>query len=448
MISRAGALFLVVALISIARLYPLGDWFGSHAGTAMSLGFVMLCGYLAGDLMSRVHLPKITGYLFAGMIIGPYGGGVIPRDTVQDFLLINQIALALIALTAGGEFHLASMGQRWKAILSITFSQTGMIFILGTLTAFLIVNQISLLAHWPAASRWGMALVMGMIMVSQSPATTIALITETRSSGVTTETALGVAILLDVIVIILFTSVLMAVRILESGTANIEWNQLAALFQELAFSITAGVLAGIVLSFYLKRIRVDPVLFVLAFCYLVSEGSKTVHLDSLLVCLTAGVWVTNASRQGEELIKTIEQGSLAVYVIFFCVTGAALDLATLLRVWPVALLLVVLRTAYIVFSTYLGVLIARETYPSSGTVWMVFVPQAGVSLGLVALLGKQGLPWAAPVQTLIIGCIALNQIVGPILMKYALDQSGEAGKGRERRRPKENLKPASLNTAA
>ncbi len=448
MISRAGALFLLMALVSITRLYPLGDWSGTHGVTAMSLGFVMLSGYLVGEVFSWIRLPKLSGYLFTGLLIGPHAAGLVTPDAVEDLSLINQIALSLIALTAGGEVHFSSLRKRLRGIFCITGIQIVLVFILGTLASYGIVSRLDLFAALPAASRWGIALVMGMITVSQSPAVGIAIITETRSSGPCTETALGVIVLIDVLVIILFTGVLMIAGILERSASAAEWSQIGVLLAEITWSLAAGVLAGFLISFYLKHIRVEPLLFTLAYCYLISEAAKVIHLDALLISLMAGVWVTNASRRGEELIDTITRGSLVIYVIFFCVTGAQLNLFVLSQVWPVAVLLVILRLIYVALSTGLGLKLSRATVPSPATFWMTFVPQGGVSLGLVASLTKLDLPWAAPVQTLIVGCIALNQIIGPVLMKYALDQAGETGKGRERCPAKENLKPVSSDTAA
>lgn len=448
MISRTGALFLLVALISIARLYPLGDWSGAHGVTAMSLGFVMLCGYLAGEMFSWIQLPKLSGYLFTGLLIGPCAAGLVTTATAEDLSLINQIALSLIALTAGGEVHFSSMRKRLSSIFCITGIQIVLMFTLGTLASYGIVSRMDLFAGLPAASRWGIALVMGMITVSQSPAIGIAIITETRSSGPCTETALGVIVLVDVLVIILFTGVLMIAGILERGASAVEWSQIGILLAEITWSLAAGVLAGFVISFYLKHIRVEPLLFTLAYCYLVSEASKVIHLDALLVNLMAGVWVTNASQQGEELIKTITRGSLVVYVIFFCVTGAHLNLFVLSRVWMVVLLLVVLRMIYIALSTGLALKLSRATVPSPATFWMAFVPQAGVSLGLAALLRKQPYPWAADVATLVVAWIAINELIGPVMIQYALDQTGETGKRRDRDRAKESLKPVSSDRAA
>ncbi|MBN2328822.1 MAG: cation:proton antiporter [Candidatus Omnitrophica bacterium] len=423
---RLSALFIVFALVLIVRLYPYGELSEVQGAKAFSLGFVVLTGYLLGEILAPIRLPRITGYLLAGMLIGPYALKIVSKESVKDFLLIDQIALTLIALTAGGELRLANLKRCWKGIISITLNQTVWVFLWGTFTTYILVSYAPIFAPLSTQAKWGISLVIGVIAIAQSPSTTIAIITETRASGLSSDLALGVAVVKDVIVITLFTCVLMALGMMDQGLEALEWEKLLRLGEELLLSIGVGVLAGIALSFYLAKVKVDPILFLLAFCYLVSAGSQSFHLDALLVCVTAGVWVTNASSQGRELIKTIEESSLIIYVIFFCVAGASLNLNALADMWILALLLVVLRMASLAFSTWIGAYLSGISLKSLKTYWMVFLPQAGVSLGLAALLNREGLSWAPAVKTLVVACIAVNQIIGPILMKYALIKSGDA----------------------
>jgi Kef-type K+ transport system membrane component KefB len=212
---------------------------------------------------------------------------------------------------------------------------------------------------------------------------------------------------------------------LEQGVKHIEWRQFMALGGEIVFSILAGIIAGIGISLYLKYINLNRLLFVLAFSYLISVGSKTLHLDPILVCVFAGSWVTNASKRGKELIEMIEKGSLIIYVIFFFVAGASLNLVALRDMKWIALALVAIRNFYLAITTWAGVKVSKVPIPSPWTYWMAFIPQAGVSLGLLAILMRKGFEWAPILYTLTLACVALNQIIGPITLKYALQKTGE-----------------------
>ncbi|MEW6234689.1 MAG: cation:proton antiporter [Candidatus Omnitrophota bacterium] len=427
--SRSIAFFIMAALILIVRQYPFPLGESGIGGMAVALGGVILAAYLAGEILSRLRLPRISGYLFTGMALGPYIGGFLTNDMIRDFSLIDQIALALIALSAGGELRFASIRQRWRGIAYITLAQTISLFLAGAAVFFVIIHWLPFLSSLSFRGRLAASAIFGVISVAQSPSSTIAVITETRSSGKATEAILGVAVVKDVLVIVLFTALIPLVKISEQG-GSFEWGFLGELAEELVFSCGAGLLAGWMISQYLKMIRIDAILFVLAFCYLVSEGSKTLHLDTLIICIIAGFWVTNASKQGKDLIETIENSSLIVYVIFFCIAGASLNLAALALAWAATIVLVLARMLAMAGSTWIGIRLSRDIYPSASSLWTAFLAQAGVSLGLVTILQREGISWGADLKTIVVTVIAVNQIVGPIALKFALQRSGETGKHR------------------
>ncbi len=422
--TKLAAFLLMLVLVLIVRQYP---WHtvSSHTGAmAISLGLVILGGYLFGEILLPLKLPRISGYLFMGMILGPYSSGLLSHEMIGDFRLIDQVALALIALSAGGELHLSSIKKRLRGITLITLSQTVCIFLLTTLSFYFITSWIPFLADLNWSSKLAAAMVVSVISIAQSPATTIAIITETKSSGISTETILGVAVIKDVLVIVLFAILISVVKAIELGS-GFELDFISNLGTELGISFGAGILAGWIISLYLKYIKENPVLFVLAFCYFVSEGSKTFHLDTLIICIVAGFWVTNASKKGKELIEMIEGSSLIIFVIFFCITGALLDLQALQAAWELTLLLIALRMLYLYLSTLGATYISQDTYPSPGSMWMAFIPQAGVSLGLITILQREGISWGEELKTIIVATIAMNQIIGPITMKFALQRAGE-----------------------
>jgi Kef-type K+ transport system membrane component KefB len=423
MLIRLCAFFIMLALAWITQFYPYGS--NSASRTVIALGFVILAGYLLGEILVKIRLPRVSGYLFAGMLFGPYIGGILTIQTVHDLALIDTIALSLIALSAGGELHLSSLKKGWKGILGIMFAQVVGILPMAGLFFYFMATTFHFMGDIPQTSLISAAMVFGVIAISQSPSITIAIITETRSSGFATDTVLSVSVIIDVLVISLFTIVMTLIGLLEQGQSDIEWGVYLALGAELVFSILAGILAGIGISIYLKYVNANRVLFVLAFSYLVSVTCKPLHLDPILVCVFAGTWVTNASKKGHELIEMIEKGSLIIYVIFFCVAGAALNLTALVEMKWIALALVVARMAFLAITTWSGVKISGIPIPTTGSFWMAFMPQAGVSLGLIAILNKKGFAWAPTMYTLMLACIALNQIIGPITLKYALQKTGE-----------------------
>ncbi|MDX9754993.1 MAG: cation:proton antiporter [bacterium] len=421
---RIGAFLILLVLTGIVQLYPFSSQTGASE-TVWALGFVLLAGFLLGELVIHLRLPRVSGYLFAGILFGPYIGGILEQDAVEDLVLINGIALSLIALSAGGELHLAALKKGWRQIAAIVGFQFLGIFLLAGSFFYLAVVYFPFWQGFTAMDRLCVALVFGVIAVGQSPALTIAIITETRASGPITDLTLGVAIIKDVCVITLFTIVMTAVGILQGGMEAFRWSQFGALGRELFFSMLAGAGLGVGISQFLRWFNQNRIFFLLAVSYLVSVGCKTFHLDLILVCVFAGAWVTNASKRGEELIAMIEEGALLIYVIFFCVAGASLNLQAVLDMKWIALLLVGMRMLFVATATTGGVFFARIPVPSVSTYWMAFLPQAGVSLGLISIVSREPYDWVPILYTLVVACIALNQIIGPIAMKYALSKTGE-----------------------
>ncbi len=198
---------------------------------------------------------------------------------------------------------------------------------------------------------------------------------------------------------------------------------LGKISEEIFLSFGAGIVAGILVSLYLKYIQTDPVLFILAFSYLISEAAKNFHLDTLIICITAGFWVTNASNRGKALIEMIEKIALLIYVVFFCLTGASLNLAALSSALFITIFLVAARMVFLYLSTSIGLRVSGESIRSPNTLWMAFLPQAGVSLGLITILQLENIQWGENLKTIVVAVIAVNQIIGPITLKYALQQS-------------------------
>lgn len=416
---------MILALMGIARLYP---WVLDEAGAGrltLSLGLVILAGYLLGEIGADFKLPRITGYLLAGMLLGPHLSGLLSKEFLGNIALIDQIALALIALSAGGELYVSSLKARWKGIAVITLFQAVLVLLGGAAAFYWISGSLPFLSAADTTGRLAAALVFGVIAIAQSPATTIAVITESRASGPFTETVLGITVIKDVLVIVLFTLLVPLVKMMELSQEGMDFGIVWNLGGEIVLSAAAGVAAGWGISFYLKHIRKDPVLFILAFCFLVSEGSKTFHLDTLIVCIMAGAWVANTSERGETMIKMIEQSSLIVYVVFFTITGALLDLNALYACFGVALFLTLARMGAMYAATTPAAWISGERHASIHTLWMAFLAQAGVSLGLVTILAREGISWGRELQTIVVAVIAMNQIAGPILLKYALKKTGE-----------------------
>ncbi|MEJ2634201.1 MAG: cation:proton antiporter [Calditrichia bacterium] len=403
------------------------------SASMMALGFTLIAAYLIGKTVMRLQLPKITGYILAGILAGPYVTDLLSVPVVRNLQLIDNIALSLIALTAGGEFRYKTIKKQMKTIGSTILWQVIIVLLTFVIFIFLYQNHISFLAHKPLNVVLGVALIFGSLAIAKSPATTIAIITESRAKGKFTDFVLGVTVFKDIVVVLVFSIVISFAKPMILPETPLHFTYLFNVFLEIILSIIVGFAAGLLILFYLKYVGKQTVLFLLGFILLGIELSRMFHLEVILLFMVAGFFVQNFSNAGGKLISAIEGGSLPIFVIFFAIAGASLNFPVFLENWFLAVLIVGLRMLSTYEGTYIGARLTGGSREVQNYGWMGFIGQAGLTLGL-AVLVKQNLPGiiGESIATLIIASIAINQIVGPVMFRYSLVKVGETGVNRRR----------------
>lgn len=431
-----GVIVFVVLLCLIYIVHAI-DVFHFHAygdEAIMVLGFVLLCSWLTGRLTARLRMPMINGYLLAGLFFGPYVLGALSAQlslfspaTIEQLSLIDGLALGIIAFTAGGELRLRELRTRLKSIFSITSFQSLIVFIGVFALLVLLAPYLPLTAGRPLSFAIAVALLLGMSAVANSPSTTIAVITEMGARGPLTTLMLSVTMLKDVIVLILFSLGIVLARILIAPESGFDVQILLLIVWEVIGSLGIGLLLGLVLSLYINYIGRELPILVLTVSYLATYLGEAAHLSGILVCMAAGFYVENFSDYGERLITAIEKHSLPIFIVFFTVAGAKIDIPALRAMGVVALLLVGSRLFFTFLGTYMGSRFSGGDRNERRLGWMGFIGQAGVTLSLALIIERIIPDIGGQLSTLIIAAIAVNQIIGPILLRLVLVRSGEAG---------------------
>jgi Kef-type K+ transport system membrane component KefB len=392
----------------------------------MALGFTLIGAYLLAKILKKLRLPKITGYIIAGIITGPFFINLLSVPVVKNLQLIDNIALSLIALTAGGEFKYKKVKNQMSTIVSAIFWQ--IIVVMAGFVGFVILysKNISFIANASYSVVLGTALLIGALSVAKSPATTIAIITETKAKGPFTDFILAVTVFKDIIIVLLFSITLSIAKPLILEATDIQLDYFFHIVFEILLSIALGVVIGAIILFYLKYVGQQRVLFLLGLILFGIELSSFLPIKIILLFMVAGFFVQNFSDLGSELIDVIEEGSLPIFVIFFTIAGASLNLPIFIKNWLLALVVVILRLITTFMGTYIGGKLTGSTTAIQRYGWMGFVGQAGLSLGLASLTkqtisGSVGLG----ISTIIVASITINQIIGPILLRYAFGKVGE-----------------------
>ncbi|MBU1169272.1 MAG: cation:proton antiporter [Proteobacteria bacterium] len=414
---------------------------GSQSSSGLiniSFGFILLFAYVFAHLLKTLKLPLITGYIFAGILAGPYVSAFLSEEMLGHFQFIDDLALSFIAMSAGGELHLKTLSNRRFVIFLNVFFQ--ILIISGLVYYFVLAcspyfDFTRLLA--PGQIK-ALAILLGVIAIARSPASTIAIINETCASGVFTETVLGVTVIKDVLIIIIFTIALSFTKIVVAGTGSMDYNLINILLGEILISILLGVVSGKIIASYIKRVGRDIAVFVILFGFGITKLSLwlpsfmeglfhvSFHFEPLLICISTGFTIQNFSTSGDRFMRSIDKVALPIYLLFFSLAGASLDLGALGVCWPLAVTFACVRILGVFMSTWLAGRINNDPPLFNRHAWMAYITQAGVAIGLAQIAARQFPEIGDYLSTVVLAVISVNQIIGPILFKRVLYIVGEA----------------------
>jgi Kef-type K+ transport system membrane component KefB len=434
-------LFLLVGFAFWIKIMDRESYWQQAGLTTFSLGFILLSAYTTAQILRIAGLPLISGYIFVGILAGPYMTGFLTHDMVSRFRLVDDLALSFIALTAGGTLHLQFLRKRGKAILINIFLQTLFAFTLVFLSFFFMSNRLSLMPNLTEAQIMVLACLLGVIAVARSPSSAIAIINECRASGMFTTTVLGVTVAIDVLIIIMFTLAMAVSEIIMGAGTAVDFRLITGLTLAVAGSLALGIVLGKGISLYIGKVGHDLSLFLLFFAFSVFKAclwfnqfmeahfAVSLHLEPLLICISAGFTVQNFSKYGYIFMEAMERFALPIFVLFFSIAGASLNLDALLMTWPLAAFLVIIRTLGIFGSTWVAGILNRDSSQHRRIAWMAYITQAGVAIGLAQLAQRRFPELGVYLTTLVLAVITINQVVGPITFKIALKKAGEVEQG-------------------
>lgn len=400
---------------------------------------IALAAKQVGAFFVKVGLPQISGFLFTGIIAGPFVLGLIPVEATKNLRFVDELSLAFIAFAAGTELYLRDLRSRFTSIRWVTFGLVVSTFTVGSLAVLMLADFIPFMRAMPATHRIAVAILAGAILVARSPSSAIAVVNELRAKGPFTKTVLGVTVTMDIVVIALF-SVNSSIADALLTDLSFDLIFIILLASELLMSLVAGYALGKVLQFILSRpinriLKTGMILLAGYGVFVLSalirhvsheQLSFEVLLEPLLICMIGSFLTTNYSNYRTEFMKILHDIGLPIYIAFFTLTGASLALDILVKVWPIALTLFFVRLGAIFIGSFSGGVLAGDPMSYNRISWMSYITQAGVGLGLAKEVAVQFPEWGTALATIIISIIVLNQIVGPPLFKWAIHLVGEA----------------------
>jgi Kef-type K+ transport system membrane component KefB len=433
--NRVFVLFLVTAAALLLMNLELGQ--DKENSPVFILGIILLVAYCFGYLLEKIGLPRIVGYILAGLFMGPFFLNIYTFSEIEDLNFVNNLVLAFIAFSAGGELRLVNIRRVLKTIVYLISGISVVIFLGITLTVFVLSSSMPFMSHLSFPIRLAISAIFGTIAVARSPSSAIAIISETKAKGPYTDIVLSVSVAMDVFIIILFAVTLSLAQVFISGNGGMNLSFLFSLLAEIAAAFFLGYLLGKFIVFLIEKVHVEFPIVIIAMGFVVIEFShllgsylSEVHhigleLEPLLICMAAGFTVQNFSKHGENFLHRMDRVSLPIYIAFFALTGAGIDLNVLRTGWLLGLTIFLVRLLSIYLGSYLSGRIAKSEPKIYKNVWLGFITQAGVSLGLLAEVSRR-LPDIGPsIQTILVATIIMNQLIGPVAFKFGLKRVGE-----------------------
>ena len=405
--------------------------------TLLSVSIAMLAGLLMTRVFKKWHLPAVTAYLVAGVLIGPFclgalgieGLGFASEEAVSRLSLVSEVALAFIAFSIGNEFRLDDLKK--------TGRQATIIGVFQALVAALVVDVVLIGLHFimPDKITIAQALTLGAIATATAPAATLMVVREYKARGPLTDLLLPIVALDDAVGLVVFAVSFGVAKSLVSGTVDLI-SILVNPIVEIVLSLALGAFLGWVLTQLEKLFNsnTNRLNMTIAFVFLTAAlsmlsfqiGPVHVGFSSLLVCMMLGTVFCNLCPLSHDLMEKSDKWTSPLFALFFVVSGAELQLSVFADVAVVGIGLL-----YIIFRSlgkYYGAGWSAGWTKCSPEICkylgITLLPQAGVALGM-CLTAKQMGPQGDLIRNIILFSVLIYELFGPMATKWALTKAGD-----------------------
>ena len=423
--TRLLAIALVIAAVLGVRLIGASGTIEPPT-TALALGFTLILALVTGEFLRHFRLPRLSGYLLFGVLIGPYLGNVITGPMAGQLQTINGIATALIAFIAGLTLNFERIGRRISGITRMLAATLGVAMLGLFAVTWLAWAWLPVAPEATGLPKIAMAALVVIIVISFSPTMTAAVISETGARGRLSDLVLAMVVLADLAVLVLFSLAMQFARGVLSEGAGANVNIIVQLAWEIGGAAAFGCLVGALFALYLRYVAREVTLVLLGVCAVLSQVGAAQRFEPLVAAVAAGLVIQNvAVPQGDALKVAIQRGALPVLVVFFVSVGTSLRLDALVATGFVAIALVAARLILIRLGVAAGLRLSGVDRQSGVYVWTGLISQAGITVGLASVLAAEFPTWGRQVQILLIALIAIDELLGPPFFRVGLSRAGE-----------------------
>ena len=404
----------------------------------LSLSISLLAGLLLSRLAKLLKLPAVTAYLVAGIVVGPYclgafkvdGLGFTSMENVEQFSILCDVALGFIAFSIGNEFRLSQLKKIGK--------QATIVGILQAVFTTLLVDAALILLHFAMPEQLPLeaAIVLGAIASATAPAATLMVVKQYKAKGPVTEMLLPVVALDDAVGLVLFAISFGIAKALGVGNVDIISvlvNPLLEVILSLALGSAMGALFHFCERFFHSRSKRLSVSIAFVFMTIalsmvkIEIGRVEIAFSSLLACMMLGTIFCNICDFSEELMARVDRWTAPLFVLFFVLSGAELELSvfTNVMVLVIGLVYILARSA----GKYTGAFLSSKWVNCDEKIvkylGITLLPQAGVALGMAMKSEALGGDIGILISNITLFAVLIYELVGPMLTKLALMKSGD-----------------------
>lgn len=397
---------------------------------------------IAGLLMSRpakkMHLPAVTAYLVAGLLIGPFclgalnipGIGFSSLENVKGFSVLTQVALGFIAFSMGNEFRLTQLKAMGTKAITIGIAQA--------VITTLVVDAVLIGLHFlfPEMISLSAAIILGAIASATAPAATLMVVKQYKADGPLTRLLMLVVAIDDAVGLLLFSVSFGIASALESGAVNlidVAVKPLLEIVLSLGLGAVMGLLLNLLETFFhsrSKRMALSVTFVILSVGLSMLEfqaGPVHIKFSLLLVCMMTGTVFCNVCETSDELMDRVENWTVPLHVLFFVISGAELNLKILAN--PVTLIVGIVYILSRSAGKYLGAFGSCKTVKCAPAITkhlgITLLPQAGVALGMALQVSEKLASVGELVQNVVLFSVLVYELIGPALTKRSLLKAGE-----------------------
>lgn len=382
----------------------------------LKLSIIILVGVLGGRVAKKLTLPSVSGYIIAGLILGPSFINLVSSQDLESLSFITDIALAAIAFSIGSEFLLSDMKKVGKRALILTIAEVIGAFVIVFIAMFYIFNQ-----------SFEFSLIIASMSAATAPAGIVMVVRELKANGPLVKTILPVVALDDALGIMLFGVALPLAKMTSGLEEFTVFKIISAPLIEIFGSLLLGFLLGIGLTYLAKKAKGRDELLKISLAFILAGvgASNFFSLSPLLTSMMMGGTLVNLMQSSKRIFGTMNEFTPPINLLFFTLAGMSLNIRVLASVSFLGIGYIIARAIGKIIGAGVGAKALGESRTIQKYLGLSLLTQGGISIGLSSIVQSELPQFSGSIVTVILFSVLVFEILGPILAKVAITRAGE-----------------------